>query len=616
MRDASEARCLRCGAPDPGDRTRCLCGASLLVDVVLKQPLEDERQRFALARAVAVLGPPAPTFSQARTALAIPGDRLVAGVSRAFAQQLLEVLAEHGATATLRPAQQPLLESQRSSRGPVAAVLGLVALAGLGVGIWRAMAPAPQATPSQVSSAPAQGTAGEAAAPGVTAQAEVPVALSTQEISQLASPSTLSLRCGAKTGSGFFVEPELALTNEHVACPPGKSMEVTLPDGRRLLGETVASDEDLDLATVRVVGANATPLKLGDSTLLRPGDPLVFIGSPKGLAFTVHEGKVGFLGRQYLGVGYVQFNASINPGNSGGPLLNGRGEVVGVVSMKIENADGLGLALPIQYASKLLTLPTPSPEATERWEALLARVAQEEERELEHFRQESARPELISVERAPNVGLVVLLVEHFEAPPSRVSRPLTLEVGEESCALEVDFSYWRALEDSVGQARDSRRLRWFISRGVTQGLHVGVGRLPIEKCSPPGTGPAWVKLAQGAEERNRLEVPPEELAAARQTWKRMGRHVKAWERYVQARGAEEKQAQEEGEQWRVNFRRARERIARLEEDKRRWLQEIAAGNDSQRQLVETEAALRLAQDQLTELERYASQKGVARQFWQ
>ncbi|MFP2911096.1 hypothetical protein ACLESD_39905, partial [Pyxidicoccus sp. 3LFB2] len=107
MSEAVEVRCLRCGAPDAGDKARCACGASLLMDVVLKEAVLDERQRFGLARALALLGPPAPAFSEARVALGIPGNRLVRNVSSVFAQRLLTVLSQHGADAYLQPSELP-----------------------------------------------------------------------------------------------------------------------------------------------------------------------------------------------------------------------------------------------------------------------------------------------------------------------------------------------------------------------------------------------------------------------------------------------------------------------------------------------------------------------------
>ncbi|WP_224244142.1 S1C family serine protease [Hyalangium gracile] len=611
MSESFEARCLRCGAPDPGDKPRCICGASLLVDVLLKQPMEDERQRFVMARALALLGPPAPAFSQARVALGIPGERLVRGASRVFAEKIVAVLSEHGAQAVLQQAEQSVVQPaaappRSSARSALMAVFLLVVVAGAGHRLWTSQS-------AEIQKQVAFGLGAPSLAP---AESGKPAWLTTQEISQRASPSTLSLRCGGQMGSGFFVEPELALTNAHVACPLGKTMTVVLPDGRQLIGETLARDEELDLATVRVVGAKAVPLKLGDVTRLQPGDPLVFIGSPKGLDFTVHEGKVGFVGRHYLGLGYVQFNASVNPGNSGGPLLDGRGEVVGVVSLKIENADGLGLALPIPYASKLIPVSA-SPEATARWEELLARVEREEAREVESFKVETSRPVLASVKEAPNVGLVVLIVERFDAPPSRKRHGLVLQTKDETCAMPADFEFWLPIQEAMEREKDSRRMRWIASRGITEGLYVGAARLPVEDCSLPEVGKAWLKVdGAGDEEFDRYELPLQAVTTARGVWNRNKRGIKAWEQTLWQARVENDRSREDAEQWRASFRRARERLSRAEEAKRRLEEDAAAGRYVRQKLSEAEAELKLANQQLAELERYASDKRVPEEWRQ
>ncbi|MCP3141533.1 S1C family serine protease [Pyxidicoccus xibeiensis] len=575
------------------------------MDVVLKGAVQDERQRFGLARALALLGPPAPSFSQARVVLAIPGDRVARGVSTPFAQKLLDVLHAHGADAYLQPSSVPEEAPRRSSRGALVAGLAVLVLGGVAFGVWAARSPALQQTAHSLSG-------GAVGAPEPVRESG-PAELSTQEISKLASPSTLSLRCEGKTGSGFFVDKELVLTNEHVVCPPGKLMTVVLPDGRQLVGETLKSDVDLDLATVRVVGANAPPLKLGDVTSLEPGDRLVFIGSPKGLDFTVHEGKVGFLGREYLGTGYVQFNASVNPGNSGGPLLNGRGEVVGVVSMKIENADGLGLALPIPYASKLITVPS-TPEATARWEALLARVARDEEREIQRFQRETEQPVLFGVRSITNLGLVALLVERFDALPRRVVRQLALEVGGQTCPLKVDFEYWRPVRDSMSSEDDSRRLRWFVARGLTQGVHVGVARLPLEDCPQFSTGSAYLKVAQGSGEAERFEVPLSEVRAAQALGQRNRGGIQQWQQVLWKQRVEEERSRQDTDDWRSRFKLARARIATLEEEKRGLLEAEAAGKSAGKRRWEVEVELKLAHNQLAELEQYATQKKVPQEW--
>lgn len=610
MADERETRCLRCGAPDAGNVARCVCGASLLVDVVLKQAVEDERLRFALARAIALLGAPAPAFSEARKALASAGTPLVQGVFRPFAEKLLAVFAAHDVGAVLRPTEElPATTAPApGSRGFRLVLVAALLLGGVIAGIWVARSPTFARTASAVTGLGSDTAAVEAAKPAQ------PAPLSTKEIGRLASPSTLSLRCEGKTGSGFFVEPELAVTNEHVVCPPGKMMTVVLPDGRQLLGETLKVDADLDIATVRVVGANARPLKLGDVTLLEPGDPLVIIGSPKGLDFTVHEGKVGFVGRHYLGTGYVQVNASVNPGNSGGPLLNGQGEVVGIVSLKIENADGLGLALPIPYASKLISF-SPTPEASARWEELLKRVERDEAREMERFKQDTGQPALLPVRSLDGLGLIALLVERFDTPPTSVKRRLELEANGVTCTLDVEFDDWRPLREAMNQERDSRRLRWLVSRGLTDGVHLSGARLPVESCSSlPATGSAWLKVGQGGENPDRVEVPLQEVQAARDIWNRNPAGIKRWEQNRWRQRQENARTREDAERWRSSFSKARARLARFEAERDQLKVEAASGKQVSQRQREVDAEVKLASEQLADLERHATQQRVP-QAW-
>lgn len=476
---------------------RCaVCGASLLVDVVITRPLSEERVRFLVARDLALLGPPAPPFSEARRALERAGWRLVQGISRAFALQVLELLQQYGATATLQPTAPP---PEPSRRALPATMIATALTVGLGLWLWR---PEPEPT---VQRAPAALVA--------PPQPAAPAALSTEEIVLQAAPGTVRLQCGDQAGAGFFVEPELVLTNAHVACPPGQPMEVLLEDGRQLVGATEERDEDLDLATVRVPGAEGTPLRQGDPTLLAPGEKIVFIGSPKGLAFTVHEGRVSYVGREYLGVGYVQFDASVHPGHSGGPLLNGRGEVVGVVSLKVLG-EGMGLALPLPYASRLARVPQ-TPEAEQRWQALLERVAREEERTLERYRFPPGRPALAGVEHSASLGLVAVLLERFESPPGPLAHRLELVAGEERCGVEVKVEHWHPLLEAATRGGDRRRLRWLISRRLTEGLYMGLAVLRVEGCKLPAEGKGWLTVPGGVAGLDRFPVSLQAVASAR-----------------------------------------------------------------------------------------------------
>jgi S1-C subfamily serine protease len=607
MTQSVEVRCLRCGRPDEGEGIVCRCGASLLVDVVLREPVSEQRRRFQLARVLAALGPPVPPFAELRQDLERPDGRVLRGVSQVFARRVVEVLATQGAAAEPRPAKNV---GSGGLPGWVPAVFGGVALVALGVGAVVALRKAPPVEETAAAATPDAGTGSAEVAP--------PVERTTQEIARRALPGTVSLRCEGSTGAGFFVGEELVLTNAHVACPVGKVMEVALSDGRRVLGQTLARDEELDLATVRVSGARAEPLPLGDATSLSPGDRLVFIGSPKGLSFTVHEGKVSHLGREYLGVGYVQFDASINPGNSGGPLMNGRGEVVGVVSLKVNNAEGIGLALPIPYASGLVPVPG-TPESEQRWKALREKVAREEERALQQFRLEPYRPALVGLDEDAEVGLVVVLVERFPQTPSRMSHRFEIQSDAGTCAMDVEFERWRPLTEAMRDADNTRRLRWLAAKGLTQELYVSAARLPVEQCTLMGSGQAWLSVDKGSPEvsRAKLELArvakARELHAAREAARDGMRQQR--EQWAQSRREEVDTHDARAEQsWRTAFRRLQNHILDLEVERRKYAQQYAAGHDVRGTVDEIDRRLKRAREQLADLEREASNAGIPREW--
>jgi len=162
------------------------------------------------------------------------------------------------------------------------------------------------------------------------------------------------------TGSGFIIsEDGKILTNAHVV-DGATAVTVNLKDGRVFEGKVLGSDPLTDLAVISIQAENLPVLEIGNSDELIIGEWAIAIGNPLGLDNTVTTGIISATGRSSseIGVGdkrldFIQTDAAINPGNSGGPLLNAKGEVIGINTAIIQNAQGLGFAIPINRAAEI-----------------------------------------------------------------------------------------------------------------------------------------------------------------------------------------------------------------------------------------------------------------------
>jgi S1-C subfamily serine protease len=159
-------------------------------------------------------------------------------------------------------------------------------------------------------------------------------------------------------GSGVIIDSRgYILTNNHVVAGSQKLL-VHLSDGREVTGRLVGANPRFDVALVKVPISGLRAAKLGNSSKIQVGQWAIAIGSPFGLEKTMTVGIISATGRRGLGRGtygdFIQTDASINPGNSGGPLLDIYGRVVGINSMIAAQAQGIGFAIPINVARRIV----------------------------------------------------------------------------------------------------------------------------------------------------------------------------------------------------------------------------------------------------------------------
>jgi serine protease Do len=173
----------------------------------------------------------------------------------------------------------------------------------------------------------------------------------------------LDPRPAKSLGSGVIIDPKgIILTNDHVISGASKIIATT-KSGQELACEVIGSDADNDLAVLRVrkPGAALPTIKLGTSADLMIGETVIAIGNPFGLSNTVTAGVLSALGRSVPGDNqrvyndFIQIDAPINPGNSGGPVVNIQGDLIGVATAIIGGAQGIGFAIPVDRAKRIVS---------------------------------------------------------------------------------------------------------------------------------------------------------------------------------------------------------------------------------------------------------------------
>lgn len=254
------------------------------------------------------------------------------------------------------------------------------------------------------------------------------------------------------SGSGFLIAPDgYLITNSHVA-GGAASIEVTLSDGRTANAQVVGDDPDSDLAVLKVAAADLAWCRLGDSRKVRVGQIAVAIGSPYGFQHTVTAGIVSALGRSMrartgrLLDNVLQTDASLNPGNSGGPLVDARGEVIGVNTAVVIAAQGICFAIASATADRVALALIREGRVRRAWLGVGGETVPLQRRVVRHFalaRESGVRVDLVEPDSpATAAGLargdiIVALDEKYVGDVDDLQRALGADAIGRSAAFRV-----------------------------------------------------------------------------------------------------------------------------------------------------------------------------------
>jgi len=303
-------------------------------------------------------------------------------------------------------------------------------------------------------------------------------------------------------GSGFLISADgYLLTNHHVV-EGADEIYVTLTDKREFKGRLIGSDQRTDVALVKIDSSGLPALKIGDPNRLRVGEWVLAIGSPFGLANTVTAGIVSAKGREtgdYLP--FIQTDVAVNPGNSGGPLLNMRGEVIGINSQIYSRTGGfmgISFAIPIDEAIRVSDqLRSTGRVVRGRIGVGIAEVTKDIAEPLGLARASGAL--VRSVESggpAEKAGIEVGdIIQRFDNRPIERSSDLPRIVGNTKPATQVPLEVWR--------------------RGETRRLTVTVVEMTPERTA--SAGPQGAPEPRSTAKANWLGIVASELPAARRS---------------------------------------------------------------------------------------------------
>jgi S1-C subfamily serine protease len=422
------------------------CRTSTLVDLIAPQSVADPRLRYQVARLV-TSQQPGPTMASVQAALGVTGGKVLAATKPGVAAVISDKAAALGVQLETVVAAE--------ARAEAGAFPWRYLLIGGGVLVVGTLV-AWLARPAGMAKLWARWNRASGEAP-----------LSGAELAQRGLTSTVLIRCDESLGSGFFVDDSHLLTNAHVICPADEAMQIRTSDGREGIGKAVHVNERLDLALVEVQSLKGTPAVLGDAGTLQVGDSIVVVGAPKGMDFTVTRGVISNMSRIRLGVAYMQTDAAVNPGNSGGPVFDGQGKVVGIVSLKLTDAEGISLFLPVNYAftGADALLSGHSDSATPGFQKIAAAAEAKDKAEVAQLNATGQRPGLLRVRVLPGPQFEVAVGwANAGMPPLQRFTFHLMQKQELLCTMDADATEWKKLDSSGGESVMSPQVKAWLDR--------------------------------------------------------------------------------------------------------------------------------------------------------
>ncbi len=215
------------------------------------------------------------------------------------------------------------------------------------------------------------------------------------------------------------------------------------------------------------------------------------IGSPLGLDFSVHSCGVSNLSRHDMGVAYVQIDAAVNPGNSGGPLIDDRGRVVGVVTLKMASGEGIGLAVPINYAygGSNPLVPGHAGSDTPGFAAMRGRADAASEQAADVLAATGQRPGLVGGVVRGDTILAHIVWPSASSPMQRSFRFALMRGDTSLCSMDGEVAQWEKLErDDRSSVLDPRVKSWLERNGFASDLYGGSAVLDWSDCADTELG--------------------------------------------------------------------------------------------------------------------------------